>query len=55
MGVPLVPAGAMLLLLLDIGILLGGADEAYDIDDIVLAVSAINDGDLMEETGDAID
>jgi hypothetical protein len=55
MDIPLVPAGTMLLLLLEIGILFGGADEACDIDDIVLAVSAVNDGDLMDETGDTID
>jgi len=46
----------MLLFLLAMGILFGGADDAWDIDDIVLAVSAATDGDLIEETvGEVID
>jgi hypothetical protein len=52
---PLLPAGAILLLLLEIGIFLGGGVDAYDIDDNVLAVSAVIDGDRNDDTGDAMD
>jgi hypothetical protein len=54
-SLPLLPAGAMLLLLLEIGIFFGGADDVCDIDDIVLAVSAAMDGDRNDDTGDVID
>jgi hypothetical protein len=45
----------MLLLLLEMGIFFGGADDAWDIDDMVLAVSAAMDGDRIDDTGDVID
>lgn len=46
----------MLLLLLAMAILFGGADDAWDIDDMVLAESAVMDDDLMEEAvGDVMD
>ena len=32
-----------------------GADEAWDIDEMVLAVSAVIEGDLIDDTGDAIE
>lgn len=54
--IPLRSLGAMLLPLLAMGTLLGGMDEPYDIDDMVLAVSAAMEGDLMEDTvGEVID
>jgi hypothetical protein len=55
-NLPLLPAGAILLLRREIGIFLGGgADDACDIDDMVLAVSAAIDGDRIDDTGDASD
>jgi hypothetical protein len=45
----------MLLLLLEIGIFFGGAEDAWDIEDIVLAVSATMDGDRNDDIGDVID
>ena len=55
-GIPLVSVVMMLLLLLEMATLFGGADEAHDLDDIVLAVSAAIDGDLMEDVvGDMTD
>jgi hypothetical protein len=45
----------MLLLLLEMGIFFGGAEDAWDIDDIVLAVSAAMDGDRNDDIGDVID
>jgi hypothetical protein len=45
----------MLLLRREIGIFLGFADDACDIDDKVLAVSAAIDGDRIDDTGDASD
>lgn len=54
--IPLVSVVTMLLLLLEMATLFGGADEAYDLDDIVLAVSAAIDNDLMEDVvGDMTD
>lgn len=55
MRVPLLPAGAMLLFLREIGIFLGGADEVCDIVEMVLAVSAAMDGDRKGDIGDVID
>lgn len=52
---PLLPAGAIVLLLLAIGTFFGGGVDACDSDDMVLAVSATMDGDLNDETGDAIE
>jgi hypothetical protein len=54
-SLPLLPAGAILLLLLAIGIFFCGCVDAWDIDDIVLAVSAAIDGDRNDDTGEAID
>jgi hypothetical protein len=52
----LLSAGIMLLLLLAMATFFGGADDAWDIDDIVLAVSAAIDGDLIEDAvGDVMD
>lgn len=46
----------MLLLLLAMATLFGGADEAWDINNIVLAEPAVMDDDLMEEAaGEAMD
>lgn len=46
----------MLLFLLAMGILFGGAEDAWDTDDMVLAVSAATDGDLIEEmVGEVMD
>jgi hypothetical protein len=49
-SIPFVSAGMILLLLLAMAILFGGADEALEMDDIVLAVSAAIDGDLIDDT-----
>jgi hypothetical protein len=46
-GIPLLSAGMILLLLLAMATFFGGADDAWDIDDIVLAVSAAIDGDFI--------
>jgi hypothetical protein len=54
-SLPLLPAGAILLLLLEIGIFLGLADDACEIVDMVLAVSASIDGDGIDDSGEAID
>jgi hypothetical protein len=52
----LLSAGTILLLLLAMATLFGGADEAWDIDEIVLAVSAAIDGLLIDERdGDVTD
>lgn len=45
----------MLLLLLAMGILFGGAEEAWDMEDMVLAVSAVIEGERMDDPGDVID
>ena len=34
---------------------MGGAEDTWDIDEMVLAVSAAMDGDRNEDPGDAID
>ena len=52
---PLLPAGAMLLFLRAMGTFLGGCVEACDIEEMVLAVSAMRDGDRKDDTGEAID
>lgn len=44
----------MLLFLLAMGTFFDGAEDAWDIDEIVLAVSAAIDGDLIDDTGDNI-
>ena len=54
-SVPLLPAGAILLLLREMAIFLGGADEVWDIVEMVLAVSAAIDGDRRGDMGDVID
>ena len=54
--VPLRSLGEMLLPRLAMGTLFGGTDDPYDIDDIVLAVSAAMEGDLIEDAvGEVID
>lgn len=54
--IPLLSEETILLFRLAIRILFGGtADEECDIDDIVLAVSAAIEGDLIDDTGDVID
>ena len=54
--IPLRSLGAMLLPLLAMGTLFGGMDELCDMDEMVLAVSAAMEGDLMEDTvGEVID
>jgi hypothetical protein len=55
-GIPLLSAGMILLLLLAIATLFGGADDAWDSDDIVLAVSVAIDGLLIDDMlGDVTD
>jgi hypothetical protein len=55
LDLPLLPAGAILLLRRAMGIFLGGCVEACDIVDIVLAASVAMDGDRSDDTGDAIE
>jgi hypothetical protein len=55
LSVPLLPAGAILLLLREMGIFLGGADEVRDIVEMVLTVSAAMEGDRNGDTGHVID
>lgn len=52
---PLLPAGAMLLFLRAMGTFLGDCVEACDMEEMVLAVSAMRDGDRKDDTGEAID
>lgn len=55
-NLPLLSVVAILLVRLAMGILLGGADDAYEMDEIVLAVSAAIEGDRIDETeGDVTD
>lgn len=47
---------AILLVRLAMGILFGGAEDAWEMDEIVLAVSAAIDGDLIDDIdGDVTD
>lgn len=52
---PLLSVVAILLALLAIGTFLGGADEACEIEEMVLAVSAAIEGLRMDDTGETID
>lgn len=53
-NIPLLSEETILLFRLAIRILLGGAaDDVCDIEEIVLAVSAVIEGDLNDDTGDA--
>jgi len=45
----------MLLLLREMGTFFGGADDAWETVDMVLAVSAAIDGDRIDDTGDVTD